>query len=165
MKIEVVRVANVKRGTRAYCIGHLYIDGVYLCDTCEDLDRGLDNSMTEQQIYAVKFPNRGKCAIPIGTYPVYLNQQSPKFSNKKKYPIYWEVCKGYMPRLGLVKCYQGILLHYGKDETWSEGCILVGYNKKVGELVKYHEAFKKLYSTLKNAKDKITITITRKYII
>ena len=39
--------------TSAYTIGKMYIDGQYLCDTVEDCDRGLKQSMTSQQI-AVK---------------------------------------------------------------------------------------------------------------
>ena len=46
MDVLLERIAN--RPT--YCIGRLYIDGVYFCDTLEDTDRGLDDIMTEQEI-------------------------------------------------------------------------------------------------------------------
>jgi len=48
MDILVKRVA--KRET--YTIGKLYIDGKYYCDTVEDKDRGLKDSMTVEDIKA-----------------------------------------------------------------------------------------------------------------
>jgi len=30
-----------------YTIGHIYIDGEYVCDTIEDTDRGLTDQMSE----------------------------------------------------------------------------------------------------------------------
>lgn len=44
MRLTLIRIAN--RPT--YCIGKLYIDGVYYCDVIEDTDRGLDDKMTEE---------------------------------------------------------------------------------------------------------------------
>ena len=46
MKILVKRTFNCPN----YCIGHLYIDGKYFSDTLEDTDRGLDNSMSVEEI-------------------------------------------------------------------------------------------------------------------
>ena len=37
-----------------YTIGRLYINGIYLCDTLEDKDRGLDDSMTVDKIKSIK---------------------------------------------------------------------------------------------------------------
>lgn len=53
-----------------YSIGRLYVDGEYFCDTIEDRDRGLDDSMTEQEIRSVKVAS--ETAIPRGTYKVTL---------------------------------------------------------------------------------------------
>ena len=55
----------------AYTIGKMYIDGQYLCDTVEDYDRGLKQSMTPQQIAVQKV--YGKTAIPTGRYKVTLH--------------------------------------------------------------------------------------------
>ena len=71
MRITLIRIAN--RPT--YCIGKLYIDGVYFCDTIEDTDRGLDDKMTEEEILKRKV--KGETAIPTGIYHVYLTY-SPK---------------------------------------------------------------------------------------
>ena len=41
MKLKLVR----KYRKETYTIGKLYVDGVYFCDTIEDKDRGLDDTM------------------------------------------------------------------------------------------------------------------------
>lgn len=141
-----------------YSIGRLYVDGSYFCDTIEDKDRGLDDSMTEEQIRAIKVPK--ETAIPTGTYRVTLNVQSPKFKSKAQY-AFW---KGYLPRLLNVKGYDGILIHIGNTQRSSAGCILVGQNKVVGQVINSTETFKKLYAVLDAANkkgDKIYITIEK----
>lgn len=77
-----------------YTIGKLYIDGVYFCDTLEDTDRGLKQSMTEKEIAKIKIPS--KTAIPTGTYSVTLKEYSTKFG---KQSFYQRVCNGRLPRL------------------------------------------------------------------
>ena len=66
MKLELVRIAN--RPT--YCIGKLYIDGVWFCDTIEDTDRGLDDSMSVDEILKKKI--KGETAIPTGIYKIEI---------------------------------------------------------------------------------------------
>lgn len=44
-----ILVQRTYRGN-AYTIGKLFIDGNYICDTLEDVDRGLSNTMTEDEI-------------------------------------------------------------------------------------------------------------------
>ena len=81
-----------------YTIGKLYIDGKYICNTCEDTDRGLDERMDLQMIKTRKIPTR--TAIPIGTYEVRMDIVSNKYS---KYEYYQKVCNGKVPRLMGVK--------------------------------------------------------------
>ena len=102
MKIDLVRIYNCP----TYCIGKLYIDGVYQCDTVEDTDRGLDDSMTEEQVRKIKVYKM--TAIPTGTYKVTMNVQSPKFS---QYTFYKNLCNGYLPRLLKTKGFDGVLIH------------------------------------------------------
>ena len=45
-----------------YTVGRLHVDGVLWCNTMEDTDRGLDQSMTVVAIKARKV--RGQTAIP-----------------------------------------------------------------------------------------------------
>ena len=89
-----------------YTPGTLYIDGERVCDTLEDLDRGLTQDMSIGEIQSKKI--YGETAIPKGTYKITLDVVSPKFS---QYPFYMEVCKGKIPRLVDVPGYDGVLIH------------------------------------------------------
>lgn len=140
-----------------YTIGKLYIDGKYFSDTLEDTDRKLYQGQGKEWIDEVKI--FGKTAIPYGTYKVTLKQKSSKFSKYKQY----EFCKGYLPRLINVPCFEGVLIHIGNTNKDTEGCILVGENKKKGAVINSTKTFKKLYEILKEADDngqEIWITIT-----
>ena len=140
-----------------YTIGNLYINGKWIANTLEDVDRNLNSSMSVEQIKAIKKPKI--TAIPTGTYEVTLNVVSPKFS---KYPFYNSINGGRVPRLLNVKGFEGILIHVmdgPKGAELSEGCIGVGRNLIKGGLLQGKEYYKKLYDILKNNKDKITIKI------
>ena len=140
-----------------YTIGNLYINGKWIANTLEDVDRNLNSSMSVEQIKAIKKPN--ETAIPTGTYEVTLNVVSPKFS---KYPFYNSINGGRVPRLLNVKGFEGILIHVmdgPKGAELSEGCIGVGRNLIKGGLLQGKEYYKKLYDILKNNNDKITIKI------
>lgn len=154
MKVELKRVFNCP----TYCIGHLYVDGKYVCDTIEDTDRGLDQKMSLSEILKRKV--KKQTAIPTGRYQVSLRIQSPTFS-KKSY--YMSFCKGYLPRLLDVSGYGGILMHRGVNQNNTEGCIIVGYNTIKGQVTNSQKAFEELYNILMTAKEAIYITITRKY--
>ena len=157
MKLQLKRIYNCKD----YCIGHLYVDGIYVCDTIEDTDRGLDNSMSLTEILNKKVKH--ETAIPTGTYTILMNIISPKYS-KKQY--YMDVCKGRVPRLNNVPVYDGVLIHCGNTAADSSGCILVGYNKVRGKVLNSKVAFEKLYAILNAANNRgetITITIERGY--
>ena len=149
MELELRRIA--RRDT--YTIGRLYIDGEYFCDTCEDRDRGLRQDLPVSVNQARKV--RGQTAIPTGRYRVALGVKSQKYSKKKQYAA----CNGYVPRLINVPAFDGILIHIGNTAADSEGCILVGRNKKVGMVLESTNTFWQLYSRLQEAKDAIYITI------
>lgn len=139
-----------------YCVGRMSIDGVLICNTMEDTDRGLDDGMQDWQIRNKKIPN--VTAIPTGRYKIDMDTVSPKFS---KYPFYMEVCQGKLPRIKNVKGFEGILLHCGVDHSNSSGCILLGLNKVRGKLTDTKETFKKVYALMKEAHDRgETIYIT-----
>ena len=137
-----------------YTVGHLYIDGKYFCDTIEDVDRGLLDSMSLSEIKAKKIPS--KTAIPRGTYKITLDVVSPKYS-KRDY--YIKVCKGKVPRILNVKGFEGILLHTGNSEESSAGCIILGENKVKGKVINSRVTFEKFYKELLKDKDNITIEI------
>lgn len=149
MELKLRRIA--RRDT--YTIGKLYIDGVYFCDTIEDKDRGLSQDRPLATNIALK--KSGVTAIPVGRYQVTLSVKSPRFSSKKQYAF----CGGYLPRLLKVPAFEGVLIHIGNTAKDSEGCILVGENKVVGQVINSTETFKKLYERLKKANGQIWITI------
>lgn len=161
MRIEHVRIANVCKLNRQYCISHVYIDGSYSHDTIEDLDRGLDEGMTTQKIASLKVKTR--TAIPTGHYTVRMDTVSPTFGVKEYYRNF---CAGKLPRLDPVKGYSGILIHRGATEYDSSGCVIVGKNTEVGRVTDSQAVFENLYRRLKEAADRgerIEYIITRKY--
>lgn len=151
-----ITVKRVFKGPN-YTIGHLYINGTYECDTLEDPDRGLTDSMTVQEITSKKV--YGNTAIPTGTYDIDMNTISPKFKDRS-----WaKFCGGKLPRLVNVKGYSGVLIHVGNKPADTLGCILVGDNKVKGQVINSTSTFQQLYLQMLKAHtrgEKITITIT-----
>lgn len=138
-----------------YTIGRLLVDGKYFCDTLEDADRGLSDTMTKEEVKARKL--KSITAIPTGLYYITLGVTSPRFGSDK---FYKEVCDGKLPRLMGVKGFDGVLIHCGNSTKDTDGCILVGENKVKGQVINSRETFRKLYPLMKKdwEKDKI-ITI------
>lgn len=140
MKLTLKRIAL--RST--YTIGRLYIDGNYFCDTLEDTIRDLNKNG--------KFDNgekkiKRKTAIPYGTYEIKWTY-SPRF-------------KKYTPQLMNVPSFEGIRIHSGNSNTDTEGCLLLGENKKVGIVLNSRATINKFYPLIKEAcsKGKVTIEI------
>ena len=159
MKLKLKRIAKKEK----YTIGRLMMqdkqngEWVWLADTIEDRDRGLDQSMSEANIASIKVKHQ--TAIPTGSYDIDMNTVSGTFSKK---PQYKEFCGGKVPRLKYVKGFSGILIHSGTDQDSSSGCIIVGQNKVVGKVINSWATFKRVYSLLKAAANKgerITLTI------
>lgn len=142
MEIVLKRIAKKD----SYTIGRLYINGVRVCDTIEDKDRGLDDSMSVEDIKAKKV--YGQTAIPTGTYTV-----SYIMSNK---------FKKMMPLINDVKGFSGIRMHAGNSESDSLGCLILGENKAVGKVLNSRATCAKVYPMIEAASkkgEKITITI------
>lgn len=141
MNLKLVRIALKD----TYTIGKLYVDGVYFCDTIEDKDRGLDDSMTVREILNKKV--KGETAIPTGHYNIEITY-SPKY-------------KRMMPLLIGVKGYSGIRIHSGNTSKDTEGCLLVGKNTKVGMVTESRNTYQRLFAMMQGQKN-ITIDIIRK---
>ena len=148
MEILVKRIAKKSK----YTIGKLYIDGQYICNTLEDTDRGLDQNMPLEEIKKKKV--YGETAIPTGVYKVDMNTISPKFKSRTWAKPYG----GKLPRLIEVPGYEGVLIHAGNKAEDSLGCVLVGENKVVGQVINSQASFKKVMNILTKG-DNITITI------
>ena len=173
MKLLLERIYNCKK----YCIGHLYdvTSGKkkFICDTIEDTDRGLSDSMSVDYIKKLKV--YAETAIPTGVYNINLNIVSPKYGSKQ---FYKDICKGCVPRLENVKGYDGILIHGNfmdkhltngdnANENASCGCLIVGKNTIKGKVTDCRECFELLMNDYlvpsNNNNEEITIQITRKY--
>lgn len=120
VKILVKRIFNGS----TYTIGHLYLDGVLVCDTLEDVirDKNNDGDLTdlgESKVY-------GQTAIPKGIYKAEV--------------YFWSKINRNVLHLLNVPSFNGILIHGGVDETHSLGCILVGYNTIKGKLTNSKKA-------------------------
>ena len=132
-----------------YTIGRMEINGRYFCDTLEDTDRGLRESMTEDEITALKV--KGATAIPTGTYRIDMQTRSPRFGR-------------VLPRLVSVKGYAGVLIHSGNTAADTEGCILVGENRERGKVLNSRATLEHLLVFLRSAQaegEEIELTITR----
>jgi len=142
MEIQVNRIAR-KDG---YTIGRMSLNGVYFCDTLEDTDRGLNSTMSVDEILSKK--RKGITAIPTGKYDVILTF-SPRF-------------KRVLPLLLSVKGYEGVRIHAGNTAEDTEGCLLVGENKIKGQVLNSRATLERLMSVLlecEKRKEKISITI------
>ena len=128
-----------------YTIGKLSINGVYECDTLEDVDRGLTSQMSLDEIKSKKI--YGNTAIPTGTYIVNMNTVSPRFKDR----IWAKPYKGILPRLEKVLGYEGVLIHVGNDQEATSGCLLVGENKIKGQVINSTATFHELMTVLLKA--------------
>lgn len=138
MELKLLRYPSISN----YTEGKLYIDGAYFCDTLEDKDRGLKQSMSLFEIQKLKV--YAQTCIPSGTYKVILNM-SPRF-------------KKVLPRLLDVKGFEGILIHSGNTIQDSAGCILLGTKSGDGVLKDSRKSVDVLIEKLAKEKD-ITIII------
>ena len=138
MKLTLKRIAL----RQTYTIGKLYIDDNYFCDTLEDTVRDLDKDG--------KFDNgekkiKRKTAIPYGIYEI-------KWTYSSRF-------KKYTPQLMNVPSFEGIRIHSGNSSTDTEGCLLLGENKKVGMVLNSRATINKFYPIIKEACSKGNVTI------
>lgn len=134
MLLEVKRL--YKKDT--YTIGVLMVDGEKFSDTLEDKVRDLNS---EKKVY-------GETAIPAGKYKVVMSMSS-KF-------------KRVMPYLENVPQFTGIMIHPGNTPKDTLGCILVGENKKKGQLInsrKYSDELNKRITEAIKRKEQVWIEI------
>lgn len=131
----------------AYTIGDFFIDGVFFCNTIEDVVRRLPatcpntpkgrNCTCKEKVYA-------ETAIPAGTYKVTM-EFSPRF-------------KRCLPLLHDVPHFIGILIHSGNTQRDSAGCLIVGFNTVKGMVTNSRATSDKLNAILMNEKE-ITIQV------
>ena len=127
-----------------YTIGKLYIDGVYFCDTIEDTDRGLYQTMPLAEIQAKK--KQDITAIPYGKYKVVLSM-SPRF-------------RKILPEILNVPGFAGVRIHSGNTQYDSSGCLILGKNTIKGKVTNSRYYVAEFIKRLEKAND-ITIEITK----
>lgn len=142
--MDIVVERKYKKPT--YTISPLFIDGERFCEVIEDKDRGLDDSMSVDEILVRKV--YGETAIPTGTYNVIM-------SMSQKY-------KKRMPEIQNVKGYSGIRIHSGNTEKDSLGCLILGKNTQPGMVTQSRATCNAFYEKIEKALkkgEKVTITI------
>lgn len=140
MRILLKRIA--RRDT--YTIGKLYFDGVYQCDVLEDKDRGLKQGVPE--VILKKMKVYGETAIPAGTYIVKWT-----FSNK---------FGKYLPEIIGVPAFSGIRMHGGRIPKHTLGCLLLGENKVVGQVLNSSATCARVLPKIEEACKRGVVTIT-----
>ena len=139
MELILTRIAKKK----TYTIGRLaikeqvsdeYLAGeaeTYFCDTLEPTWRDYKNGARKM---------KGCSAIPEGRYAVVISW-SPKMQK-------------WLPILLGVPMFTGIRIHAGNTSKDTEGCILVGENRKVGMVVNSNIWLKRLKDKIVAAKER-----------
>ncbi|MCQ2137899.1 MAG: DUF5675 family protein [Bacteroidales bacterium] len=120
-------IINRKWPRKGYTIGTLSIDGVRICESLEDEDRGLKQGMSLAEIQKRKV--YGETAIPAGRYLVTMTV-SPKFRSRA-----WAVpYGGKVPLINNVTGYDGVRIHPMNRAEDSLGCVGVGRNTIKGQV-------------------------------
>lgn len=152
MNVTLKRIYNCP----SYCIGRFYVNGLYVCDTIEDYDRGLKDSWPLDKIKKTKV--YGETAIPKGTYKVILSV-SPKFKNR----VWAKKNDGLIPEILNVKGFSGIRIHPANFTTELLGCIAPGKNSIKGQVtqsqVTYYDLMDKYLLPAWKRKEDIYLTI------
>ena len=121
-----------------YTISDFYIDGVKLCNICEDpvrvlIDKNKDGDFDD--------PGEGKVyantAIPAGRYEVVIT-----YSNR---------FKKHLPLLLNVPGYSGIRIHPGNSAVDTAGCLLPGINDSMGRVSQSSKYFTLIFDKISNA--------------
>ena len=154
MELVLVRIAKRK----AYTIGRLsmveriddeYLAGsreVYLCDTLEPPVVEMKTTVSMESVLRslVKAQKLKPFAIPEGRYAVMITW-SPKF--KMWLPI-------LLGDLNFSRLFQGIRIHMGNTVNDTAGCILVGRNQLVGQVLESRKWLYELKQKIIEAKDR-----------
>ncbi len=132
-------ILTLHRDTRigTATLGKLSVDGVYQCETLEDVVRP-----PGVKIY-------GHTAIPAGEYGVLVTM-SPRFQR-------------LLPLLLDVPGFSGVRIHPGNTDADTEGCILVGRGRERNIVTDSRAAFGPLLNAIEGARrahESVTIRIT-----
>lgn len=122
-----------------FTLGKLFANGLFVCNTCEDADRFLENGGKKIQDIT---------AIPRGIYDVGIT-----FSNRFQKPL---------PQLFDVDGFTGVRIHGGNTAENSQGCILVGQVRTATGIAKCADSLQRIIDMIEDCEDsggKATIEI------
>jgi hypothetical protein len=120
--------------------GSLFINNNWSCFTLEDIFR-------QQKL-------QGKTRIPAGRYKIkyrlegrFFENYSVKFKDDEdvNFRGMFEICD--------VPNYKYILIHIGNSSADTEGCILVGMDRRDSQILNSTIAYKKIYNVIADALD------------
>lgn len=117
-----------------YCIGKVYVNGNYFCDSIEDNVRDLKSA--KDKVYS-------KTAIPQGSYNVIWD--------------YSERFKKTMPHILEVPYFEGVRIHSGNTAEDSAGCIILGMNIIKGAVLNSRETIDRFNKLLYKKPFKLAI--------
>ena len=140
MELILTRIAK----RRAYTIGRLSIVDTYFCDTLEPPVLEMKTSVSKEDV--LRSPKKAEVlkpfAIPEGRYAVVITW-SPKF-------------KMWLPVLlggpDFNHLFKGIRIHMGNTAKDTAGCILVGRNQLVGQVLESRKWLYELKQKIVEAK-------------
>lgn len=140
LKLVVLREPTIPvDGGESFTPGKMFANGLFICNTCEDADRFLENGGKKVQ---------DKTAIPRGIYEVGIT-----FSNRFQKPL---------PQLFEVEGYSGVRIHGGNRAENSQGCILVGQVRTNTGIAKCAESLQRIINMIEDCEDsggKVTLEI------
>lgn len=110
--------------------GKLYVDGMYLCHTLEDMDRKLEDGQGRTKV-------PGETAIPRGTYKVTIDD-SVRFKRRMLHVLD-------------VPHFDGVRIHGGNSVSQTHGCPLVGTGRTADGIYGCREVLTKLERTVQEA--------------
>ena len=118
-----------------YTEGRLYINGKYICDTLEDCNRELYDSMPEEEI--IKNKVYGETCIPFGSYKLVID-----YSNKFQKELV---------HILNVKGFSGVRIHSLNTAEESIGCIGVGVKLNDGYITKSRATYAIIHKMVSDA--------------
>ena len=145
MHLTLKRTTLTKEST----IGELSVDGVVECYVLEDVVRP-----------ASAPKGFGRTAIPVGTYQVLVTF-STRF--QRRMPLLVNLPGGDISFGGRRIDDCGVRIHSGNTAADTEGCLLVGLDKKVDFVGRSRDAFSRLFPRIQDAAKggPVLLTITQ----
>ena len=145
MHLTLKRTTLTKEST----IGELSVDGVFECYVLEDVVR----AATAPKVF-------GRTAIPAGSYQVLVTF-STRF--QRRMPLLVNLPGGDIHFGGRLIDDCGVRIHSGNTAADTEGCLLVGLDKKTDFVGRSRDAFSRFFPRLQEAVAAGPVTLSANY--